>query len=290
MCLSICIIQIVTRWTGAGYPAVMGTGIVSVAFAADGHDLISRGLLAVAAILYVALVRHFRATPAAVAATGVLGARATQLGWDSVALVLLGLAVAIWVLQLRDARELLRLVTGSSFMPAVATESIAVLAALQHRPALVAASLVPWALGLLLYARAASRFELRQLAHGGGDHWIAGGALAISTLATAWIARDSHALHSTFAPAALVLWAVAMAWLVVLVVAEIRNPRLRHDVRRWSTVFPVGMYAACSFATARAAGVHAIGDFASGWAWVALGTWLVVAARQSGPRPARSTQ
>jgi hypothetical protein len=28
--------------------------------------------------------------------------------------------------------------------------------------------------------------------------------------------------------------------------------------------------------------VHAIGDFAHGWVWVALATWLVVAARQSG--------
>jgi hypothetical protein len=279
---SICIIQSMGRWTDAGYPAVMGTGIVSVAFAADGHELIARVLLAVAAILYVALVPHFRATPAAVAATAVLGARATQLGWDTVALVLLGLAVAIWVLQLRDAREVLRLVTGSSFMPAVATESIAVLAAVQHRPALVAASLVPWALGLALYVRAATRFELRQLANGDGDQWIAGGALAISALATAWIARDSHALHPVFMPAALVLWAIAMAWLVVLVAAEIHSPRLRHDARRWSTVFPVGMYAACSFATARTAGVHAIGDFAHGWVWVALATWLVVAARQSG--------
>jgi hypothetical protein len=280
---------IVRRWTAAGYPAVMGTGIVSVAISVDGHELISRVLFAAAAVLYVALARHFRATPAAVAATAVLGARATLLGWDTVALVLLGVAVAIWVLQLRDAREVLQLVTGSSFMPAVATESIAVLAALQHRPALVAASLVPWALGLALYVRAAARFELRQLAHGDGDQWIAGGALAISTLATAWIARDSQTLHATFGAAALVLWAIAMAWLVALVVAEIRNPRLRHDVRRWSTVFPVGMYAACSFATAHAESVHAIGDFARGWAWVALATWLVVAARQSA-RSARSTQ
>lgn len=68
----------VTRLIDAGYPAVMGTGIVSVTFAADGHELIARVLLAVAAILYVGLAPHFRATPAAVAATVVLGTRATQ--------------------------------------------------------------------------------------------------------------------------------------------------------------------------------------------------------------------
>jgi Voltage-dependent anion channel len=46
----------------------------------------------------------------------------------------------------------------------------------------------------------------------------------------------------------LVIWCLAMAWLFPLVSCEILRPRLRYDVRRWATVFPLGTYAACSFA------------------------------------------
>jgi hypothetical protein len=48
-------------------------------------------------------------------------------------------------------------------------------------------------------------------------------------------------------------------------------------VRRWSTVFPVGLYAACSFVVGTVAGVPAVTDFAKVWVWVALAVWLVVA-------------
>jgi hypothetical protein len=101
---------------------------------------------------------------------------------------------------------------------------------------------------------------MRQLAVGRGDHWITGGALAISTLAAGRItpaARNLHALSGiieTLKVSSLALWALTIAWLPVLLAAELLRPRLRYDVRRWSTVFPVGMYAACSFAVGAAAG------------------------------------
>lgn len=44
-----------------------------------------------------------------------------------------------------------------------------------------------------------------------------------------------------------------MAWLPAWVPGEVVWPRLNYDVRRWSTVFPVGMYAVRSFNAARAA-------------------------------------
>jgi hypothetical protein len=47
--------------------------------------------------------------------------------------------------------------------------------------------------------------------------------------------------------AAVVLWIATMLWLPLLLLAEVLRPRLQYDVRRWSTVFPFGMYAACSF-------------------------------------------
>ena len=65
------------------------------------------------------------------------------------------------------------------------------------------------------------------------------------------------------------LWALTIAWLPVLLAAEVLRPRLRYDVRRWSTVFPVGMYAACSFVVGAAARAPGITDFARVWVWVA---------------------
>ena len=75
---------------------------------------------------------------------------------------------------------------------------------------------------------------------------------------------------------ALGLWALTMLWLPVLVVAEITHRRLGYDVRRWSTVFPVGMYAACSFVLGAAAHAGGITSFASVWVWVAVAVWAVV--------------
>jgi hypothetical protein len=47
-------------------------------------------------------------------------------------------------------------------------------------------------------------------------------------------------------------------------------------VRRWSTVFPVGMYAACSFIVGAAAHAPGITDFARVWVWAGVAVWLPV--------------
>ena len=75
---------------------------------------------------------------------------------------------------------------------------------------------------------------------------------------------------------AIALWVLTMLWLPVLLLAEVFRPRLEYDVRRWSTVFPCGMYAACSFVVGAAAHVDAITRFARVWVWVALAVWAVV--------------
>lgn len=116
------------------------------------------------------------------------------------------------------------------------------------------------------------------------DHWVTGGALAISTVAAGRLAvADQHAGvlpggSGWLEAATLVLWVLALAWLPLLVAAELRRPRLRYGVRRWSTVFPVGMYAACSFVVADVDAIPAAGDFARVWVWVAVAVWAVVAA------------
>ena len=67
---------------------------------------------------------------------------------------------------------------------------------------------------------------------------------------------------------------MSVLWLVALVGSEIVSPRLRYAHERWSTVFPVGMYAVCSHQVATAAGVGVIHDFASVWSWISVAVWL----------------
>ncbi|MBV8217998.1 MAG: hypothetical protein JO325_06020, partial [Solirubrobacterales bacterium] len=131
-------------------------------------------------------------------------------------------------------------------------------------------------------------FDLHQLTVGHGDHWITGGALAISTLAAGKLLGGAKALSilgsggGVLKDLAITLWVLTMLWLPVLLLAELLRPRLNYDVRRWSTVFPVGMYAACSFVVGAAAHVDAITRFARVWVWVALAVWAIVLAAMIG--------
>jgi tellurite resistance protein TehA-like permease len=222
-----------------------------------------------------------------VAATAVLGARLVLLGWDLGAIVLLVLAVLLWLFLLAPVLRAWSTPTvGVSLLLTVSTESLAALAAAVAIPLhllwLAAAALAPLVLGLVFYAFSISRFDRRQLAVGRGDHWITGGALAISTLAAAEIAialeaaRALMGIADALQPATLVLWALSLAWLPVLIAAEARHPRLCYGLERWSSVFPVGMYAVCSFATASACGIGGIEGFARVWVWLAFATWLLV--------------
>jgi tellurite resistance protein TehA-like permease len=282
----------------AGGAVVMGTGIVSVALSIDGRETLSRVLFVVAAAAFAALVAaiarlwlrnraeladHVRA-PAAltwIAATGVVGARLSLLGWQREAAALLAVAAAQWVVVVPRAAWRRGPSVGLTFLLAVATESVAVLAARlsladgAHWLAVGAVAFL--AAGLALYALVLVRFDARELAVGRGDHWIAGGALAISALASA---RCAQALGGGgLRDLALAVWAAAAVWLPILVGAEIVHRRREFDERRWSTVFPLGMYAACSFAAGGVAHVAPIVGFDRVWVWVALAGWVAVAAR-----------
>lgn len=69
-----------------------------------------------------------------------------------------------------------------------------------------------------------------------------------------------------------------MAWLIPQIAAETIRPRLAYDVRRWATVFPLGMYAACSFAVGHITGLTAITRFAQVWTWPAVAATLLALA------------
>ncbi len=283
---------------------VMGTGIVSVGLALDGRQTLSRILLVIGATVWVLLalllgariwrdterVQQEARSPAAltaVAGTAVLGTGLTLLGWEWAGIVLLAVAIVGWLVLLGPVLRHWEVPTfGGSLILSVCTESLAVLAAAvaagERAAWLLFVALALFALGLAFYVFVIVRFDLRQLIVGCGDHWITGGALALATLAAARITLAAQSLGilggalGTLKTATVVLWVISIAWLAVLVVAEAAWPRPGFDLRRWATVFPVGMYAACSGLGGSAAHASVMTTFARVWVWIALAVWFFV--------------
>jgi Voltage-dependent anion channel len=296
--------RILTAIPPASGAIVMGTGIVSIGLSLDRRETLSRILLVIAAVAWIALglllagravrdrerVHREARSPAAltgVAGTAVLGTRLTMLGWSWAGIALLAIAACVWLALLTPVlRNWVTPTVGVSLVLTVSTESLAVLsaalAASEHADWLLYAGLAPFLLGLAFYVFVISRFDLRQLVVARGDHWITGGGLAISTLAAGRITLAAHSLHQLIGLAgalktiSVILWVLTIAWLPAPVAAEAIRPRLGYDVRRWSTVFPVGMYAACSFVVGAAAHARAITDFARVWVWAGVAIWLIV--------------
>ncbi|MGC8473967.1 MAG: tellurite resistance/C4-dicarboxylate transporter family protein [Candidatus Dormibacteria bacterium] len=283
---------------------VMGTGIVALGLRLDHQALLSHLVLALAGAVWcvlgaVLLLRvltgreglqaeaHSPAALTGVAGSAVLGTALTLIGWIWAGGALLALSTGLWLILIGPVTGHWTTPTvGVSFMVTVATESLAVLAATVAATSgstwLLGAAVVPWALGLAAYLLVLSRFDLGQLTSGRGDHWVSGGALAISALASgrltlaAAAAGWPHQLVRDLAVVALGVWVAAMAWLPALLLAEAVRPRLAYDLRRWATVFPVGMYAACSFIVGQAAGLAVLERFAGVWVWVGVLVWLLV--------------
>jgi tellurite resistance protein TehA-like permease len=290
--------------------AVMSTGILSTATQIAGLRLLSGVLLGMAVLgelaLGAVLVRRLitdrpgwladARTPASltgVAATAVIGGRIAAPGWTGLAWLLLavsallGLVLAPFVLRHWQVPTV-----GASFLVCVATEGLAVLAATQgtitgSRPAVVA-GLAAFLVGLVLYAVVAARFDWRQLAVGRGDHWVVAGALAITSLAGAKLIVAGERLdliggvREPLRLLDLAVWAVAVAGYAVLLGCELRWPRWRYDVRRWATVFPMGMTAAASFAVARAERLPALTPLGHVLLWPGLAAWALTLAGTTG--------
>ena len=283
--------------------AVMATGIVSTSLSLDGRETLSRILLVVCGVMWLTLglflgvqawrdrasLRAQAQTPAALAAavaTAVLGSRLLSLGWDWAGVACLALTGVLWLALIGPVITHWVVPTvGASLMLAVSVQALAVLAAevagAERVRWLLAAALVPFVLGLGSYALVVAKFDFSQLRLGRGDHWITGGALAISALAAAVIAQTALAFHlaglrRTLEVVTVALWGASMVWLPALIVAEALWPRWGYDERRWATAFPVGMYAVCSFLTGSVAHVAAITDFARVWVWVGVAVWALV--------------
>ncbi|MFG2907537.1 tellurite resistance/C4-dicarboxylate transporter family protein [Kitasatospora sp. NPDC048286] len=283
--------------------AVMATGIVSVGLHLVGREVLSSVLLALAAGLWVLLAVAFAltflnargdwtlkaATPpalTAVASTGVLGTRISLLGHQGVALALLALAALVWPFLLASVvRHWRRGMPGAVFLVCVSTQALAVLAATIAAAGgpdrLAPAALAAFCLGLLLYLGALVRFDLRQILTGAGDQWVIAGALSISALAAGKLTALpdwTPGLHSALRAVTWVLLGLALAGYAVLLAAELRSPRPAYDLRRWATVFPLGMTAVAALVAATATGVDWLSPLGRVLLWVAAGAWLLTAA------------
>ncbi|GAA5019045.1 tellurite resistance/C4-dicarboxylate transporter family protein [Kitasatospora paranensis] len=295
------------RWWAGLPPAagavVMATGIISVGLELLGHSAASVVALVLAGAVWLVLAADFavrlvrdrggwttlaRTPPAltAVAATCVLGTRLSLLGWHATAGVLLALSAVLWpVLLYAVMRHWKRPMPGAAFLVCVATQGLAVLAGTLALAGcgdwLGRAALVLFCLGLLLYLEALARFDPRQVWLGAGDQWIAAGALAISALAGSKLVASalwSPGVHNALRTTTLVLLAVDLGAYALLLAAELVRPRPRYDVRRWSTVFPLGMSAVAALSTATAAHVAGLRTVGEVLLWVAVAGWLLTAA------------
>ncbi|OKK22233.1 hypothetical protein AMK16_03420 [Streptomyces sp. CB00455] len=293
-------------WAGltpAAGAAVMAAGIISAGLHLTGRAVASLVFLVVAAALWLVLAAdfairllgdrgRFRAeadTPAAltaVAASTVLGTRLSMLGWQRAAAALLVLSAALWPwLLLGVLRRWGRRMPGVAFLVCVATQGLAVLAAVlaasAHRDWLARSALAAFCLGLLLYVAALRHFDLREVVGGAGDHWVAGGALSISALAGAKLTASpvwTGAAHTALRTLTLAALALSLVWYAVLLGAELRHPRPHYDVRRWATVFPLGMTATACLSAAGPTGVAWLRPAGEVLLWVAVAACLLTCA------------
>ncbi|MFC7265826.1 tellurite resistance/C4-dicarboxylate transporter family protein [Streptomyces lutosisoli] len=294
--------------TPAAGAAVMATGIISVGLHLTGYEtlfrialaLASAGWLVLAADFVVRLVRERErwveeaGTPAgltAVAATTVLGTGLSALGWQGLAEALLALSAVLWpVLLFGVVRHWKRRMPGGVFLVCVATQGLAVLSATLAAAVgpewLAHTALVLFWLGIALYGVALAHFDLREVARGAGDHWVASGALAISALAGAKLITAHHVNpylwnnddQGVLRAVTVALLVLDLAWYCVLAVAELVWRRSQHDVQRWASVFPMGMTAVATLSVATALDIPWLKGPGQVLLWIAVAAWLAVAA------------
>ncbi len=283
----------------AYFGMVMATGIVSLAAHLLGLPTVARVLFGLNCVVYAVLwlltvlriaryprrffadmVDHLRGPGffTTVAGTSVLGSQFVLLAADTrIALALWGLAVVLWIgltytifagLTIKEHKPPLdQGINGAWLLAVVATQSIAVLAALlaaqleqPGRLEMNFLALSMWLWGGMLYIWMMSLIFYRYtfFPFSPGDlsppYWINMGAMAISTLAGSLLILNSgdapflQSLPPFIKGFTVFYWATGTWWVPMLLVLAVwrhvyRRFPLRYDPLYWGAVFPLGMYA-----------------------------------------------
>lgn len=212
--------------------------------------------------------------------------------WGGAILVWLNIVALVSRALLRHrGQDMVHFASGRWLLAVVSIESIAVLGtsvfAATHSAIASVGALIAWALGLVAYPVVALVIALRLHRRGWQaidltpDHWILMGALAICTLAATDLAASPGGelirdFHGGIADVAWVTWSGAGALYVLLAAATFRrwlvwSASRRPDMRWWASVFPLGMYSACTFGLFHVSALGAQRVLASATFWPALG-------------------
>lgn len=292
-----------------GYFAmVMATGIIAIGADQQGIGWLASALYVVAVIAYgvlggllgVRIVRYRQAFVAdltdhmrgfsfltVVAGTNVLAAASAVVhGWWNAAWVLWWIGNALWVVLVystliavvvSDHKPALGAgINGSWFLLTVATQSVAVVAALllarSANDLLAFVAIGAFTLGIMLYVIVMTMVFLRWTFHAlepseaDPPAWIAAGAVAISVLAGSnlLLARDTSPRIARIAPflegMVMMVWATATFWFPLMIAVGVwrhlvRRIPLRYHPSYWALVFPLGMYAAATYRMNTATGI-----------------------------------
>jgi tellurite resistance protein TehA-like permease len=140
-----------------------------------------------------------------------------------------------------------------------------------------------WMISLIFYRYMFFRFTAGDLAP---PYWIDMGAMAISTLAGALMIGNAPgapylaSLLPFLKGTTVLYWATGTWWIPMLVVLEIwrygykRFP-IEYDPLYWGAVFPLGMYAACTWQMDRVMGFGFLWGIAHAFLYIAVAAWAV---------------
>ncbi|MEO6792357.1 MAG: tellurite resistance/C4-dicarboxylate transporter family protein [Mycobacterium sp.] len=318
------------RTLNPGYFAlVMASGMVSMAMYHQHAYLLSVLLLWVTVVSYLVLVavsawrviafpREFRADLSDsgrafglftfVSATNVLGARLVIDGHNTVAVGLLLVSSLTWLVLGylipwtavlgTSERPVVRRANGTWFIWVVASQSIAVLAAVLEvampqpwRQSLALLAVGSWSVGVFLYGAAGIFVALRLLLYPlrpedlVPQYWVSMGATAITVLAGARIVEmaDAPMVNATrglIAGTSVVFWAFG-TWLIPPLIAAgvwrhvVHRISLRYEAPWWSVIFPLGMYAVGSHYLGQADHLPIVYYIGSVQSWIALAAWCI---------------